>query len=118
MCNYIDRDFFDQNTSVTCRDVTIPIPCWDIGIVTSLIMGYDPYTVVRERPTDPSSGTVPDTTGYDSYPAVRERFPDRFSGITPGTTIVSERRILSQEGSGNRWKRGPETVTRSRFRNT
>ena len=81
-------------------------------------MGYDPYTVARERPTDPSSGTVPDTTGYDSYPAVCEWLPDRLSGTTPDTTIVSECRVLSQEWSGNRWKRGPETVTRSRFRDT
>ena len=77
-----------------------------IGIVTSLIMGYDPYTVVRKRLTDPSSGTVPDAIGYDPYPAVRERLPDRLSGTAPDKTIVSEHRVLSQEGSGNSWKRG------------
>ena len=80
-------------------------------------MRYAMYPVVRERLTDPSSRTVPDTAGYDPYPVVRERLPDPSSGTAPDTTIVSENRILSQEWSGNSWKRGPETVIGSCFRN-
>jgi hypothetical protein len=49
--------------------------------------------------------TDQETMGYDSYPVIRERLTDPSSGTVPDTTVVSKHRIRSREWSGNGWKR-------------
>jgi hypothetical protein len=58
-----------------------------------------------------------ETVGHDPYPVIREKLTDPLSGTDPETAIISRHRIWIWERSGNNWKRSPETVTGSRFRN-
>jgi hypothetical protein len=48
--------------------------------------------------------TGQDTIGYDPYPAVRKKLTEPSSGTVPDTTMISEHRIQSQEWSGTSWK--------------
>ena len=50
-----------------------------------------------------------ETVGYDPYPIIREKLTDPLSGTVPETATISGPQVKSREMLGKNWKRSAET---------